>query len=154
MYNTIVVGTDGSATASIAVARATELAKLTGATLHVVHAYQPLSTTHAGVSAVSGGPTIDVTEVNAGIAASAENVCGQAAELAESQAVTVEAHAWPGEASDALIAAAKDLHADLIVVGSRGMSGVRRFVLGSVPNKVSHHCPCSLLIVDTAAAAS
>ena len=29
------------------------------------------------------------------------------------------------------------------------MSGVKRFVLGSVPNKVSHHCPCSLLIVDT-----
>jgi nucleotide-binding universal stress UspA family protein len=41
--------------------------------------------------------------------------------------------------------------ADLLVLGNRGMTGARRFVLGSVPNKVSHHCPCSLLIVDTRA---
>jgi nucleotide-binding universal stress UspA family protein len=42
--------------------------------------------------------------------------------------------------------------ADLVVVGNRGMSGMRRFVLGSVPNKVAHHCPTSLLIVDTSQA--
>jgi nucleotide-binding universal stress UspA family protein len=44
---------------------------------------------------------------------------------------------------------AENVGADLVVVGNRGMSGVRRFVLGSVPNKVSHHSPCNLLIVDT-----
>jgi len=44
---------------------------------------------------------------------------------------------------------AEDSKADLLVVGNRGMSGARRFVLGSVPNKVSHHCPTNLLIVDT-----
>ena len=43
----------------------------------------------------------------------------------------------------------REQDADLIVVGNRGMSGVRRFVLGSVPNRLSHHCPSSLLIVDT-----
>jgi nucleotide-binding universal stress UspA family protein len=44
---------------------------------------------------------------------------------------------------------AETVHADLVVIGNRGMSGVKRLVLGSVPNKVSHRCPCSVLIVDT-----
>ena len=57
-----------------------------------------------------------------------------------------------GDAADALIRVATNARADLIVVGNRGMAGARRFVLGSVPNKVSHHCPSSLLIVDTSQA--
>ena len=54
----------------------------------------------------------------------------------------------PGDPADALIRVAADADADLIVVGNRGMAGARR-VLGSVPNKVSHHCSSSVLIVDT-----
>ena len=52
---------------------------------------------------------------------------------------------------DALLRTAEAVDADLIVVGNRGMSGVSRFVLGSIPNKLAHHCPCSLLIVNTSA---
>jgi nucleotide-binding universal stress UspA family protein len=63
--------------------------------------------------------------------------------------VAVQTHTRAGDPADVLVAAANEFGADLVVVGNRGMSGVRRFVLGSVPNKVSHHCPCSLLIVDT-----
>jgi nucleotide-binding universal stress UspA family protein len=37
----------------------------------------------------------------------------------------------------------------MIVVGSKGMHGGRRFLLGNVPNKVSHHAPCSVMIVRT-----
>ena len=58
-----------------------------------------------------------------------------------------------GDAADALLKVAEDAGCDLLVVGNRGMAGVRRFVLGSVPNKLSHHCPSSLLIVDTSEAA-
>ncbi|MGH8977515.1 MAG: universal stress protein [Acidimicrobiia bacterium] len=151
MYHAIVVGTDGSETASIAVNRASELAKLTGATLHIVHAFQPLSSTLVGASSTTG-PTINVEQVNAGIESGAVEVCRHAASNAVRAGVNVETHALPGDPADALITAAKDIGADLVVVGSRGMSGVRRFILGSVPNKVSHHCPCSLLIVDTATA--
>ena len=39
--------------------------------------------------------------------------------------------------------------ADLIVVGNKGMTGAKRFLLGSVPNKVSHHAPCGVYIVRT-----
>jgi nucleotide-binding universal stress UspA family protein len=55
-----------------------------------------------------------------------------------------------GDPAQGLIDVAETTHADLIVVGSRGMHGGRRFLLGNVPNKVSHHAPCSVMIVRTA----
>jgi nucleotide-binding universal stress UspA family protein len=150
MFRNIVVGTDGSETASIAVARAVEMAGLTGGTLHIVHAYQPVTSSLLGSAAVSGATPIDLGQVNASIEAGADEVLGHAANVASAAGVAVQTHRVPGDAADALVGRARDLDADLVVVGSRGMSGKRRFVLGSVPNKVSHHSPCSLLIVDTA----
>jgi nucleotide-binding universal stress UspA family protein len=44
---------------------------------------------------------------------------------------------------------AEERGSDLIVVGNKGMTGAKRFLLGSVPNKVSHHAPCSVLIIRT-----
>jgi nucleotide-binding universal stress UspA family protein len=139
MYRVIVVGTDGSETAAVAVHHATGLAKLTGATLHIVHAYPR----------ILPASTDDPEGVIASIAAAGEFVCERAAAEALSEGVRVETHARRADAADLLIDVAEKLGADLLVVGNRGMSGVRRFVLGSVPNKVSHHCPCSLLIVST-----
>ena len=81
--------------------------------------------------------------------AQGEEVCEHAATNARRVGVKVELHAVPGDAADVLVDVATQVGADLVVVGNRGMSGARRFVLGSVPNKVSHHCPCSLLVVDT-----
>jgi nucleotide-binding universal stress UspA family protein len=63
--------------------------------------------------------------------------------------VTIEFHSSTGEPAEALLELAEKLQADLIVVGNRGMSGMKRFLLGSVPNKISHHAPCSVLIVNT-----
>ena len=65
--------------------------------------------------------------------------------------------AWPrsrrsrasGDAADAIVDVAEEQRCDLIVVGNKGMTGAKRFLLGSVPNKVSHHAPCSVLIVRT-----
>jgi nucleotide-binding universal stress UspA family protein len=54
-----------------------------------------------------------------------------------------------GDPADAIIDAAEEEGADLIVVGNRGMQGAKRFLLGSVPNRVAHHAPCSVLIVHT-----
>ncbi len=149
MYETIVVGTDGSETAGVAVQHAATLAKSTGATLHIVHAFRPVLLSEAGMSAMSGGPTIDVVSVNEGIAENAADVCAKAASSAERSGLKVESHTSSGDPCDALITIAQDVGADLIVVGNRGMTGVKRFVLGSVPNKIAHHAPCSVLIVDT-----
>ena len=61
----------------------------------------------------------------------------------------VHTHAREGDPADAILDVAEEQGSDLIVVGNKGMSGAKRFLLGSVPNKVSHHAPCSVLIVRT-----
>ena len=100
--------------------------------------------------AASGGMSeLEAAEKNKEIVAESRRICEEASAPARGLGVAVEVHAAAGEAADALIEVAQHVGADLVVVGNRGMSGPRRFVLGSVPNTVSHHCPCSLLIVDT-----
>jgi nucleotide-binding universal stress UspA family protein len=77
-------------------------------------------------------------------------VLERARELAAAGGVEqVETFARQGDAADAIIDIAEEQGCDLIVVGNRGMTGAKRFLLGSVPNKISHHAPCSVLIVRT-----
>ncbi len=52
-----------------------------------------------------------------------------------------------GHAADEILKAAKRIRADLIVVGSRGLTGLRRFLLGSVAHEVARHAPCSVMVV-------
>jgi nucleotide-binding universal stress UspA family protein len=148
MYTSIVVGTDGSDTAAIAVSQALELAKLGGATLHVVHAYHQINPVGAALGA------IDTEAVSNALTEQAAEICAAPAADAAREGVACEIHAVAGDPSDALITVAEQVHADLLVVGNRGMTGVKRFVLGSVPNKISHHAICSVLIVDTSSAAT
>ena len=143
MYKAIVVGTDGSDRAAVAVREAIALAKMTGAKLHAVHAVHPAATT--GFSDVPGA----AQATSAGLRDHADRVWTQLRAEAESQGVSAEVHNPEGDPADALVSIAEAVDADLVVVGNRGMAGMKRFVLGSVPNKVSHQCPCSLLIVDT-----
>ena len=146
MFKRIVVGTDGSETAAEAVRQATELAKLAGGTLDIVSAYEPIpqSRLREETSEVPGdvafgvGPREDVN-------ATLETAGG----VARSDGVEVETHAREGEPADAILDVAEEHKADLIVVGNKGMTGAKRFLLGSVPNKVSHHAPCSVYIVRT-----
>lgn len=146
MFKRIVVGTDGSDTASEAVRQAAGLAKLAGGTLDIVSAYEPVpqSRLREETSEVPGdvafgvGPREDViTTLEA------------AAGPVRANGVEVETHAREGEPADAILDVAEERKADLIVVGNKGMTGAKRFLLGSVPNKVSHHAPCSVYIVRT-----
>ncbi len=123
MYQRILVGTDGSATATKAVERAVQVAATTGASLTIL----------------------------------------AAARAERGDAIVAEAagrHAGSGVAIDTVVVDDAPVHAlidtaraggyDLVVVGNKGMTGVSRFFqLGSVPNKLSHHLPCNLLIVKT-----
>ena len=146
MFSRIVVGTDGSETAGEAVRQATELAKTTGATLHIVSAYEPVprdrlreeSAEVPGDVAHSVGPREDVNQV-----------LGGAASRAQDTGIEIQTHPREGEPADALLDVAEEVKADLIVVGNKGMTGAKRFLLGSVPNKVSHHAPCGVWIVRT-----
>ena len=152
MYEQIVVGTDGSTGAMVAVDAAIELARLSGATLHVVNAEKTVTAYQLAAATDVGVPVVEIAESNEAIHAQAQRLCEQAVDRADRAGVKAEAHCIPGDAAEALLTVARDTKCDLLVVGNRGMTGVRRFVLGSVPNKLSHHCPTSLLIVDTSEA--
>lgn len=146
MYKVIVVGTDGSERASVAVRHALALAKMSGATLHAV------LVVHLAVQAGFADSDVGQLEVDRMRKHAEQSSVGVLAE-AEQAGVSVQVHNPVGtDVANALIRVAEDVGADLIVVGNRGMSGMTRFVLGSVPNKVSHHSPCNLLIVNTEAA--
>jgi nucleotide-binding universal stress UspA family protein len=144
MFKSIVVGTDGSETADIALRRAVELAGLTGARLHVLSAYEPAPARVGGSQ-----PVPEAAEWSIKPDFKVEAVLERARGVARGRDIEIEVHAPRGDAADALIALAKEKDADLIVLGNRGMRGARR-VLGSVPNKVSHRAPCDVMIVQTA----
>jgi len=144
MYNVIVVGTDGSPRAGVAVKAALELPKSDGGTLHLVHVVRP-----ASMLGIEYGDPSAITAAHAAMREEGERICARVAGDAKSAGVATRIHNVEGDPADVLIKVAEAVDADLVVVGNRGMSGVKRFVLGSVPNKVAHHCPCSVLIVDT-----
>jgi nucleotide-binding universal stress UspA family protein len=146
LFKRIVVGTDGSDTASLAVARATELAKLTGAELNIVSAYEPVSK-----SRIASEQRDAPADVQHEISPSEDvNLTLEAAAApARKEGVEVHIHPVQDDPSDAILNTADKTDADLIVVGNKGMSGARRFILGSVPNNISHHAPCSVMIIHT-----
>lgn len=144
----IVVGTDGSMTAQRAVERAGELARALGVDVHVVTAYD--STTAGEWLAASGGVVVTSSLGTLEAAqARAEAIAEAARDQLVALGITVYTHVCTGNAGDALVTIADDRHAQMIVVGNRGMTGARR-LLGSVPNRVSHSAHCGVFIVPTA----
>jgi nucleotide-binding universal stress UspA family protein len=151
MFKSIVVGTDGSASASKAVLAAAELAATQPeAVLHIVTVQKPLSASAlAAGEMAAAAPVAAERDWEDEIKVELESTLERAADTAKRACDTrIETHARFGSPAEVLCDLAGHLQADLIVVGNRGMQGGRRF-LGSVPNSVSHHAPCSVLIVDT-----
>lgn len=131
----IIVGTDGTDTAERAVDRAGAIARAFGSTVHVLSAYSDDKTPLVGAGRQGDRPH-------------AEQHLDRAQERLAEQGVESEAHLTNQEAGRALVAIAHEQGAQMIVVGNRGMTGARR-VIGSVPNYVSHHADCDVLIVST-----
>ncbi len=147
MYTTIVVGTDGSETATQAVTRAAALAARDLATLLIVSAYRPVD--QSRLEAERAEMPDDLSHV-VSPTEDVDSILVEAADLARRcGAAKVETRPAHAQAADALLDVAEKSGADLIVVGSQGMEGARRFLLGSVPNRISHHAPCDVLIVKT-----
>jgi nucleotide-binding universal stress UspA family protein len=146
MFTRIVVGTDGSDTAGEAVDQAIDLARLTGATLGIVSAYQPVPKRRIQ-GEQEGAPSDIAHEI--GPREDVNLVLDAAAAKARAGGVDVTTHPVQDDPADAILNVAEEIGADLIVVGNKGMTGARRYLLGSVPNNVSHHAPCSVIIVRT-----
>jgi nucleotide-binding universal stress UspA family protein len=146
MFKSIVVGTDGSETANEAVRQATELAKAVGSSIELVSAYEPVSSARLREEAQQVPKDLEWMvnpreDVDATLKAAGE-------QIAEA-GVEVQTFAREGDPADAILDVAEERKSDLIVVGNKGMTGAKRFLLGSVPNKVSHHAPCSVMIIRT-----
>lgn len=146
MFSSIVVGTDGSDTATEAVRQAVDMAKVVGARLELVSAYAPVPEQRLREERRDAPEDVQWAinprqEVEAHLT--------DAAEEARKAGVDVSTHARQGDPADAILDVAEEKNADLVIVGNKGMTGAKRFLLGSVPNKVSHHAPCSVLIIRT-----
>jgi len=146
MFDSIVVGTDGSDTAKEAVRQATDMAASLGASIHLVSAYEPVANTRLREERQQV-PSDMQWMVNA--REDVRATLDEAAESIKGDGVEVETYAREGDPADAILDVAEEKSADLIIVGNKGMSGAKRFLLGSVPNKVSHHAPCSVMIIRT-----
>lgn len=146
-FRSVLVGTDGSATAGAAVAHAISVALALGARLHIVSAYEPPAQDRVGPEA---GPVCEDPDWTVGPHAEVVELLALARRQAEDAGVAeVETFACQGDAADAILDVAEERAIDLIMIGHKGMTGAERFLLGSVPSKVSHHAPCSVLIVRT-----
>ena len=146
MFKSIVVGTDGSDTATEAVRQAVELAQAVKAKVELVSAYEPVP--EARLRSERREAPEDVQwAINP--KEDVEATLSDAAEIARGAGVEVETFPRRGDPADAILDVAEESDADLIIVGNKGMTGAKRFLLGSVPNKVSHHAPCSVMIIRT-----
>jgi nucleotide-binding universal stress UspA family protein len=122
VYKRILVGTDGSLTASRAVERAASLAASCGAGL---------------------------TILSAGAPARARPIVEAAREAHAGLGVDITTEVVDGDPVTVLLDRMAEGGFDLLVVGNKGMTGASRFLLGSVPNRISHKVPLALLIVRT-----
>src|ERR671918_457225 len=179
-YRTIVVGTDGSPTATVAVGVAQALARRLRGKLVLVGALdaygvsrQPLQAALYDAAEAARAKKVDATaELIEGtpgesiLAAALASVYAGSVTLvhvgdplvgaikldevatAKPEDVEVQRRAVEGDPAQVLCDLAESEDAQLVVVGNKGMSGVRRF-LGSVPNKVAHEVPSDVLIVKT-----
>ena len=145
MFSSIVVGMDGSDTAREAVRQATVLARSVGARIELVSAYEPVTDARLRESIAVPEDLHWIIDPREAVEATLE---AAAAEIREG-GVEVAVFARQGDPADAILDVAEERGSDLIVVGNKGMTGAKRFLLGSVPNKVSHHAPCSVLIIRT-----
>jgi nucleotide-binding universal stress UspA family protein len=141
MDGPVIVGTDGSETADRAVNEAVQMAVRFDQPLHIVCAYKPQQVTTAGLPEefrYSVTPHVHV-----------DGLLDDAGARARQAGAKVETHAIPGDPADALLDLSESIGAGLIVIGNRGISSAKRFVLGNVPSKVVHHATCSTYVVQT-----
>jgi nucleotide-binding universal stress UspA family protein len=134
-FKRMLVGTDGSDSAMRAVEHASALAGKLGVELIVTHAYSKSQRPKESRERVSASYDIGAS------------ILRDASAWFREQA-TIRPLLREGPAADTLIATAREEGADLIVVGNRGLS-TRQLLIGSVPARVAHQAPCTVLIVHT-----
>lgn len=136
----ILAAVDGSKEAAVAARTAVELSEKTGSELHIVHAWQPLP--HYAY------PGLAPEEYHPPYEEGARRILEEQVKRIEAAGGTVaQSHLRPGAADREIVDLAEDVGAGLIVVGSRGLGGMRRVLMGSVSDSVVRHAHCPVLVV-------
>ena len=142
MFGSVLVGTDGSDRAERAVHAAVAVAKGRGPG----SCWWPPS---ARARCTGRRSRAAPPRREGNLREAAEQVLTRSARHAEEQGVEVDWEARRGHPADVILDIAAERGVDLIVVGNKGMTGARRYLLGGVADKISHHAPCSVMIVRT-----
>jgi nucleotide-binding universal stress UspA family protein len=137
----ILVATDGSAGSVKAARRAAEMAHAFGAELHVVHV-MPLTQPYHLLGADAEGPSMYEEDLQW----AQELLEGQVRKIEEEGAKVTKAYLRTGEPDAEVVSLGEDIGVDMIVVGSRGMSPLRR-PIGSVSSSIATHAHCPVLVV-------
>jgi nucleotide-binding universal stress UspA family protein len=145
-YSKVLVGTDGSDSASRAVERAAAIAADANATLVIASAYYPISDRERERAMTQlGEDAYKVMGSNP-----AEDALREAEALAKKAGASkTELVAESGDPVDVLVKLIGGRGVDLCVVGNRGLNSLAGRLLGSVPANISHRAPCDVLIVHT-----
>ncbi len=140
MISTVAVGTDGSATAAEAVNEAAEIAKRFDAKLVLLSAFQD-----GKVPPPSGDPDVELQWAT-NPAAQVRAILERSERELSGSGIACETLIDEGDPAEVLVKLAAECDADLLVIGNRGM---KRRVLGSVPNTVTHNAECSVMVIKT-----
>jgi nucleotide-binding universal stress UspA family protein len=136
----ILVAVDFSAQSAFALEYAIDLAKAMGASIHVLHAYS-LPTQIVGPYEVAPIPNDFFEQVRE----SASKHLAQSREKVKAGGVACDATLTDGAPADAIAETAKEVNADLIVMGTRGHTGLKHMLLGSVAERTLRIAPCPVL---------
>src|SRR5262245_34854487 len=138
MFSTIAVGTDGSATASEAVQTAVALAKQLGAKVVLLSAFEDIGQ--------AARDDTDERQWATSNSARVREILNRAEDELKRDGIECDTLVEEGDPADVIVQLAADCGADLLVIGNKGM---KRRVLGSVPNSIAQKAPCAVLVAKT-----
>lgn len=143
----VLATTDGSPFSLEALRRLDSLIPRDGTEIVLVAAYPSPA---GGAFGMLGPPYVDYAQLTLQMHDEARGFAEEGARILEAQGFQVSPRVAEGDPASVILDIAEQLHADLIVVGSHGRTGLARFFLGSVSSRVAAHAPCSVLIVKHA----
>ena len=146
MFTHILLATDGSEHAEKAAEAAGAMAEKFSARLTVLHVFMPPTSTVMPLATTGSAAGMDATLVAQWAEAARDSVARHTARALETTGATHSLRQEIGHPAEAIVRVANEEKCDLIVIGSRGLSGLKEFLLGSVSNRVLHHARCPVLV--------
>lgn len=143
MYNKILVPVDGSDCSNNAAFYAAGLAEKLGAELTLLHVLPPLPTYISNYS--DRMESIEATLMNE-FTNEAQTILAKNKQIFSDKNIVVKTKLLLGNPADEICQLSAEKQYDLIVIGSRGLGGIKAYLMGSTSNRVSRHAKCPVLI--------